>query len=142
MIFSAQQRFSDQQAITATAISTNVIDLGEMGTVEGAAAALARDIGPGTKIPLLVQVTEDFTNLTSLKIGIESSDNADLSSSKVAAEQTILRADLLAGKQISIDCLPNQITGRYLGIRYTVSGSAPNAGKVTAGIVAAVQTNG
>lgn len=142
MIFSAQQRFSDQQAITATAISENVIDLGATGTVHGAAAALARDIGPGTKIPLLVQVTEDFNTLTSLTVSIESSANADLSSSSVAASQTIALADLVAGKQISLDCLPNQITGRYLGIRYTVAGTDPTAGKVTAGIVAAVQTNG
>ena len=40
MIFSAQQIFSDDQAITGDAISTNVIDTGVRGTPYDAAAAL------------------------------------------------------------------------------------------------------
>lgn len=142
MIFSQQYKMSDAQAVTATAISTNVIDLGAMGQVEGAAAALARDIGPGTEIPILVQVVEDFATLTSLTITIESSDSANLSSSQVAySSGAIPAADLVAGYQVSVQRLPNKITGRYLGIRYTVGGSNATAGKVTAGLVAGVQTN-
>ena len=68
MIFSAQQLFSDDQAITASADSTNVIDLGVAGTPYGAAAALNRDIGDGAGIPILVQITEAFEYLTSLEV--------------------------------------------------------------------------
>ena len=42
MILSAQQIFSDGQALTATAVSTNLIDLGATGTVVGAPAVAAR----------------------------------------------------------------------------------------------------
>lgn len=139
MIFSAQQLLSDDQAITATAVSTNVIDLGVAATPYDAAAALNQDVGKGAKVPFLVQVTEDFDNLTSLAIAIEVGSTASLGT--VVATQTVLLADLVAGKQINLDCLPNGINERYLGVRYTVTGTAPTAGKVTAGITMGVQTN-
>ena len=71
MIFSAQQLFSDDQAITATAVSTNVIDLGVAGTPYDAVAPLNQDIGKGNKVPFLAQVTEDFNNATSVEVAIE-----------------------------------------------------------------------
>lgn len=139
MIFSAQQLFSDDQAITASADSTNVIDLGVAGTPYDAAAALNRDIGKGAGVPILVQVTEDFDNLTSLEIKISTGATTALGTTVIA--QTVLLADLVAGKQMSIVVLPNDITERYLGIEYVVTGTAPTAGKVTAGITMGVQTN-
>lgn len=139
MIFSAQQLFSDDQAITASADSTNVIDLGVAGTPYGAAAALNQDVGKGAKIPILVQVTSDFNNLTSLEVKI--STGATTALGTTIASQVILLADLVAGKQISIDVLPNDITERYLGIEYVVVGTAPTTGTVTAGITMGNQTN-
>lgn len=139
MILSAQQLFSDDQAITASADSTNVIDLGVAGTPYGAAAALNQDIGKGNKIPFLVQVTEDFDNLTTLEVKV--STGATTALGTTVASQTIALADLVAGKQIAIDVLPNGITERYLGIEYVVVGTAPTAGKVTAGISMGNQTN-
>lgn len=139
MIFSAQQLFSDDQAITASADSTNVIDLGVPGTPYGAAATLNQDVGKGAKIPFLVQVTEDFNNLTSLEVIVSTGATTALGTSVVS--QTIAAADLLAGKQISIDVLPNDLTERYLGIEYVVTGTAPTTGKVTAGITMGNQTN-
>jgi len=139
MIFSAQALFSDDQAITATADSTNVIDLGAAGTPYGGAAAFTRDVGKGAKVPVLVQVTADFNNLTSLAISISTGATTALGTKIVT--QTILLADLVAGKQISIDCLPEDITGRYLGIEYVVAGTAPSTGKITAGITMGNQSN-
>lgn len=141
MIFSAQQIFSDDQAITATAISTNVIDLGAAGTPYGGAAALNQDIGKGAPIPVLIQVTEAFNNLTSVAVTVETSDAAALTSSTVLATETILLADLVAGKQTFLQVLPNGVTGRYLGIRYTVVGTAPTTGQFTSGITMGNQTN-
>lgn len=141
MIFSAQQLFSDDQAITATAISTNVIDLGLADTPYGGAAALKQDIGKGNKIPLLVQVTEAFNTLTSLTITVEASAAAGLTSPDVLYTEVITLANLTVGKTIAIDVVPNNATKRYMGIRYTVTGTNPTLGKVTAGIVAGVQTN-
>jgi hypothetical protein len=139
MIFSAQQLFSDDQAITASADSTNVIDLGVAGTPYGAAAALNDDVGKGNKIPILVQVTEAFATLTSLTINI--STGATTALGTTIASQTIAVADLVVGKQISIDVLPEDITERYLGIEYAVTGSNATAGKITAGITMGNQSN-
>lgn len=139
MIFSAQQLFSDDQAITASADSTNVIDLGLPGTPFGAAAALNDDIGKGAKVPLLVQVTEDFDNLTSLEIKL--STGATTALGTTIASQVILLADLVAGKQLNLDYLPNGIVEQYLGVEYVVVGTAPTAGTITAGITMGVQTN-
>lgn len=143
MIFSAQQIFSDAQAITATAISTNVIDTGVRGTPYDAAAALNGDIGKGTPISILVQVVTTFNTLTSLTISIESDSVVGLSSSPVVAASTgaVPLASLVQGYQIPIQVLPNNITGRYLGIRYTVGGTNPTLGKITAGITLGNQTN-
>lgn len=141
MIFSQQQIFSDAQAVTATAISENVIDLGVRATPYDAAAALAGDKGKGNPVPILAQIVEDFNTLTSLTVAIETSDNANLSSSTVLASQVIPLADLVAGKQIAVQFLPNGVTGRYLGLRYTVTGIPPTTGAVTAGITMGNQTN-
>ncbi len=139
MIFSAQQLFSDDQAITASADSTNVIDLGVAGTPYGAVAALNQDVGKGAKVPFLVQVTEVFNNLTSLEVKISTGATTALGTTIIS--QTILLADLVVGKQMSIDVLPNDITERYLGIEYVVVGTAPTTGKVTSGITMGNQTN-
>lgn len=139
MILSSQLIFSDDQAITATAISTNVVDLGVAGTPYGGKAALHQDIGKGTKIPILIQVTESFDNLTSLAIAIETGAAATLAT--VVISKTVLLADLVQGYQFPIDVLPNEIDERYLGVRYTVAGSTPTVGKITAGISMGNQTN-
>ena len=141
MIFSEQQLFSDAQAIIATAISTNVIDTGVRGTPFDAKAALHGDVGDGNPVPVLVQVTSDFNTLTSLTVTLETSANADLSSSTVLATESILLADLVAGKQTFMQMLPNGVLGRYLGVRYTVVGTDPTLGNITAGITGGNQTN-
>lgn len=140
MIFSAQSLFSDDQAITATAVSTNVIDLGVPGAPYDS-NALNQDVGKGEPVPVLIQVTDDFATLTSLTVTLETSDSSDLSSSTVLNTQTISAADLVAGKQTWMQYLPNGVTGRYLGVRYTVAGSNATAGAITAGISMGNQTN-
>lgn len=141
-ILSQQSLFSDDQAITTTAISENVYDLGPAGTPYGGVAPLIQDVGKGVKVPLLVQVTEDFAGATSLTITVEVADNAALSSGAevVASSGAILVDDLTAGYQLPIDVLPNGISKRYLGLRYTVVGTG-TAGRITAGISMGNQTN-
>lgn len=141
MIFSMKNLFSNDQAITETAISTNVIDLGAPETPYGAAAAINQDIGKGNPIPILVQVTTAFNTLTSLTISIEASAAAALTNAVVLATQTILLADLVAGKQLHVQAIPHDATLRYLGVRYTVAGTDPTAGKIMAGITMGNQSN-
>ena len=126
MILDLQSMFSDDQAITATAISENVIDLGAAG----------RDISKGVPIPLSMQVTEAFNTLTSLTITVETSAAAGLTSSNVLFTQVVALADLDAiGDKPLIEWMPpaNANMLQYLGVRYTVTGTDPTTGKITAG---------
>ncbi|WP_020591233.1 Bbp16 family capsid cement protein [Kiloniella laminariae] len=140
MIHSKQLTFSDQQAVTATAASTNILDLGTTGTVVGASAALTSDPGNGTAVPINVQVTQNFNNLTNLKIAIEVDDNTGFSSAREILAQTIPLAELKAGKQTSFHILPKGLNERYMRLRYTVTGTNPSSGKISAAIVAGVQS--
>lgn len=135
--------FSDGQAITADAGSTNVVDIGAAGTPYGHSAAVARDIGKATDIPIWVSVTESFTNLTSLTISLQTDDNAAFSSAKtVATSAAIPLASLVAGYKFTWPAtLPEGTDERYLRLYYDVTGTAPDAGKIFAAIVAGRQTN-
>lgn len=141
MILSSQLLFSDDQAITATALSTNQIDLGQAGTPFDGVAPLHQDIGKGCPIPILIQVTEAFNNLTSLTVTIEVDEDSAFGSPKVLVTESILLADLVVGKYTNTIVVPNGADERYLAVRYTVVGTAPTTGQITAGIVGGVQTN-
>lgn len=118
-----QNLFSDDQAITATANSTNVIDLVNGGTA----------VSPDLRV--MCQVTEDFATLTSLTVTLTTSASEDMSSSTtLASSSAIAVADLVAGKDINLGCLPED-ADRYLRLTYTVAGSNATAGKITAGLV-------
>lgn len=131
---------SDEQAITATALSTNVIDLGAAGTPYGASTALSADMGIGQRIALNVGVTAAFNNLTSLKISLETDDNAGMTSAKEVASRTYLLAEINSAKQLEFPAaLIEGVDERYVALRYTVTGTAPTTGKITAAVVAAKQ---
>ncbi|WP_374387080.1 Bbp16 family capsid cement protein [Brevundimonas sp.] len=141
MIFDAQTRFSNAQAVTSTAASTNTIDLLAAGIPYGASAAVARDQGV-FGIPLHIQVVESFATLTSLTVSVQTDDNDAFSSATtVIATQAIPAADLTAGYVFNIGEIPLKTRERYLRLNYTVAGSSATAGKITAGIVAASQRN-
>ena len=142
MIFDNTLLFSDAQAITADAGSTNTVDLGATGTPYGG-VALVRDIGKGSKIPLSITVVETFNNLTSLAVSLQVDDNSSFSSAKtVVVSAPILAAALVAGAQIEVpDYIPQGANERYMRLYYGVTGTAPTTGKITAGDVAARQTN-
>lgn len=126
MIMDASLLFSDKQAVTATAVSTNVVDLGVNG----------RDVGPGTAIPLSISVVENFNNLTSLTISVETDDNVGFASAKtVFTSPAIALAQLNAAKgKLLPQMIPVGTDERYVRLRYTVAGTAPTLGKITAGV--------
>ena len=129
--------FSEDQVVTATAASTNSIDLGLMKTPVGAAGALVLDAGL-SEIPILVQVTTTFATLTSLVVSVEMDDNSSFSSATtVARSEAIPAASLVAGYKFRLPAsIPEGTTERYVRLKYTVSGSDATAGKIFAGIVA------
>lgn len=145
MILSAQQLFSDDQAITASAASTNYIDLGAAGTPYGAAAAMSRDIGKGNKIPLLVQVTTAFDSSAddgTLTIAIQLDSTTTFTPDATIDLGTFAEADLVAGFQIPFEVVPKDVDMRYARLYYTVAGSGNfTAGAITAGISMGNDTN-
>jgi hypothetical protein len=119
--------FSNDQAITATAASTDVIDLGSS----------PRDVGSGEPVTVLVQVTETFNNLTSLTATLQTSSTEAFSVPVQLTAATVALADLTVGRKFSIGAVPRGVL-RYIRLAYTVTGSAPSTGKITAGLGADV----
>ena len=77
--------------------------------------------------------------MTAMPIPLETGATAALNT--IIASQTILLADLVAGKQINLDFLPNGIVERYIGISYEAVTGAADGGTITAGITMGNQTN-
>lgn len=136
-LFDAAGLFSDNQAITATAASTNSVDFGAAGTPVGALGAVVGDLGL-SEIEILCAVTETFATLTSLAVSVEMDDNSSFSSATtLVSSQAVAAASLVAGYKFRIPCgIPEGATERYIRLKYTVAGSNATAGKVFAGIVA------
>lgn len=129
MLFDAKLLMSNAQAITASAASTDIIDRGD-----------SKDVGRGGDIPLVIQVVESFNTLTSLTIDLQTDDSSGFGAARSLYQIVVPLADLKLGYQTPVITLP-QKTKRYLRVNYTVTGTAPTTGKITAGVVAGVQTN-
>lgn len=136
MILDKNLILAENQAITATAISQNVIQFPANGTVYGEANAISRNLGPGKEVPILIQVTQSFATLTSLTITLETADNAALSSNAEILFSTpaIPAASLLAGYRTPIRVLPDYVLKDFMGLRFTVGGSNATAGTITAAL--------
>lgn len=128
MIFDKQTLFSDAQAVTATAASTNTVDLGPIAT------GYKRRVGLGEKIPVVVQVIEAFAGATSLTVAVQESDAPGSGFTDIATSVAVPVASLKPGYRFEIDVIPRNQSKRYLRLNYTVDGTA-TAGKVTAGVV-------
>ena len=127
MIIDKQARFDWDDAITATRVSTDKIDLG----------ANNRDLGLLDDLYLIVMAIEAFTvaGAATLTVDLVDDDNASLSSP--ATLQTLAsvvgKATLVAGYTIFKGRLPiEKITQRYLGLNFTVATGPMTAGKVRA----------
>ena len=129
MLFDAKLLMSNAQAITASAASTDIIDRGD-----------SKDVGRAGDIPLVIQVVEPFNTLTSLTIDLQTDDSFGFGAARSLYQIVVPLADLKLGYQTPVITLP-QKTKRYLRVNYTVTGTAPTTGKITAGVVAGVQTN-
>lgn len=128
MLYDKENLFSENQAITADAASTNVIKItnGQL-----------KEVAFGTPIPLRIQVTEDFATLTSLNIKVQTATDAAFTTPVDLAETgAIAAATLKAGYVAPINFIPKGNKG-YMRLYYDVTGSNATTGKITAGIVAA-----
>ena len=121
MLLDTQCLFSDEQAITTGAIvSQNVVKFSKS------------DI---SFVPLLIQSVSDFSDLTSLKVSVETSADETFQNAVELASSTLLKADLKAGAVFPINAIPKGNLG-YIRLKYTVTGTTETTGKITAGVVA------
>ena len=135
MLMSNQQLFSDSQALTTTAASTNVIDLGATGTVLDAPAALVRDIGKGKPIPIFVRLDVDSGGTSpTLDVAVQIDTVENFASATTVATATQV-AGGSAGDEVYLDVyLPEGTDERYLRLNYTLGGTSPTY-TVSAGVV-------
>ncbi len=126
------------QAITATAISTNVLDLRNAST-----PTLVDEGLFGKDLRLVVQTIAAFNTLTSLTITLESAADAGLTSGPVVHFSTgaILLAALTANTVLARIQLPSADYKRYLGLRYTVAGTPPTLGSILAYLTPDIDRN-
>lgn len=130
MYVESQALISDAQALTATAVGTNAIDL-----------SVAQSIGNGEPLAMLfvVDVAADQTSSDEdYTIELEYSSTADQSAGYVTMGRRLYEsgtpaapaqnADLLvAGYQFAIPMPPTGAGDdeRYVGVRYTLAGTSP-----------------
>ena len=144
MILDSLLIFSDAQAITATAASTNIIAKNSLAAETippGWTQAIVHNPAPGEPIPIVVRVTEDFNTLTSLTVTVETDTAAAFSSAtQVASSGSIALASLVAGFRIPLTFMPN-LTEAFIRLKYTVTGTDPTTGILDAYIPASNQDN-
>lgn len=127
MLMDAELLFSDEQAVTTTAASTNIVDL----------LAANRDIGKGEDLELIVSVDEAVTasGAATVVFALQTDDNSGFSSATdLFATAAIGKATLVAGYVAVKIKLPRGIE-RFLRVNYTVATGPLTAGKFTAAIV-------
>lgn len=149
MHFDANNLFSDKQEIRATGAtnSTNRVVLGSAATPPGSPAAIKMDLSAGVNIPLRVQVVEDFADLTSLAVALNITNEAGDTTETIAEVTGVPLASLKAGAVLMPTILPAPPGGwpqdlDRLTMVYTVTGTAPTSGAITAGFVEGHQFNG
>ena len=132
MILDKFLEFSDAQAVTSTAISTNVVDLAPIGN--GVGTNTTRDIGTGEDVYLVVVTNTTATDTGSdatLTVTLESDSTENLATSPTVHFSTgaiAFAGFATAGTVLANVKLPAGNYERYMGVRYTVA-----AGPLTAG---------
>jgi len=124
-------QYSDKQAVTATAVSTNVVDAGATKN-----PAIGRDLGAGTPLYLFLSISQSFAAAGAATLQATLQDSADnVTFADVASIGPLSIAQLTAGTSKWVGFpIP---TRRYTRVNYTVG-----TGPFTAGIVSAHVVDG
>ena len=123
MMYDKLNTFGTDQAVTSTAASSDIVDLGA-----------ARDMGNGEPLELVILVTQTVTaaGAATVTFTLETDDNAGFSSPVVLASSgAIGKAALTAGTEVLRIKVPLDAE-RYLRTNYTVATGPLTAGTFTA----------
>lgn len=123
----AALEFSVAQALTATANSQNVIDLGPT-------KATARDIGPGTQTFLVVSIPAQLLSAGASTLTFELWTDSQVSmatQNRIYVSEAIPKAQLTVGAIPVVIAVPSS-TKQYLRMTYTVGTGPFTAGAVDA----------
>ena len=122
MMLDKQTTLSEEQAVTATANSTDVYDQGTTGG----------DLGAGQPLMFEALVTEAFAGATSVEVQLVGADNGALATNPVVIESSgaIAVADLVAGYRFAGTVNLHE-PKRYIGFKYVVADGPATGGKVT-----------
>ncbi len=134
MLLDRQTQFSDAQAITASAASTDLLDLG-----------VVRNIGDGTNLYLVFIVTVAFTDSGSdstVTPSLQTDDNAGFGSATTIRTFDVLAALTPAKTKRVYKLEAYNDAGRferYLRVYYTVAGGDLTTGSISAFLVESAQ---
>lgn len=140
MITDALLLLASAQAVTASAVSTNTIDLGT-----------ARDVGSGEPIYAVITVDQTVTAAGAATVNFQviGSAAANLGSPTVLVQtDAIGKAELTAGRRAIVLEIPPSVLAaqpigqRYLGVNFLVGTGPLTAGQFTVNLVRDVQDAG
>jgi len=119
MILDKENQFCDGQAITASGMSTDVIDLG----------AANQDIGEGEPMGVLITIdvaADDTTGDETYNFKLQQDDNSGFSSgADVAGVSLDVARGTAAGNKYVLPVPKYAITEQYLGVYATLGGTTP-----------------
>lgn len=134
MIISRKLTLSENQTIRATGavLSTDVLAWPPTAVPPGESAAFPRDMGSVEPGPVFIQVTEDFNNATSVLVELITAATGDMAGATVLASAQATLAQLKAGFRFPLLTMPAGAMNTFFAARYTVTGTAPTTGRITA----------
>lgn len=134
-------QLSSAQAVTASAVSSNCIDLGQ-----------ARDLSAGEPLYIAITVDQTVTAAGAATVNFQAISGSGVGGGTINAGATVLaqtdaigKAELTAGRRPIVLLVPRHVLAsqlfgqRYLGLQYSVSSGPLTAGMFTANIVHDVQ---
>ncbi|QPT15228.1 hypothetical protein I6G37_09925 [Serratia rubidaea] len=131
MILDYLNMFSQAQAVTASAASTDIIDLGPLY-----AGNDVRDIGPGYPVEFFAQVAANAAagGSATVTISLQTSKTSDFASATTLLQTgAIAVADLKVGYRY-VGTVPHGVQ-RYLRVNYAVATGPLTAGAFTSGLL-------
>lgn len=141
MIIDAHNLYSQNQVVTATAASTNVIDTGPL-TGTNAGTNLSRNIGIGRGLYLVVLCTAAMTDGGSdstVTVTMETDADPAMGSPATSATVGTFAALTPAGTMLIRRISHGDMNEQYSQLRYTVANGNLTTGKFTAALVSDVQ---